>query len=294
MTRRLLPSCLAAAAVLAAPPLRADEQMTWLMSDFPPITIPVDGAPTTGIADQIVRYLARHWGHDDHRYVYANSKRTWLMLERGSQACFAAALRTPERERTAYFSNTSLVPPPVLIVRADMLPSLPLNAAGEVVLAQLLARRAARGAIVENRSYGPQLDAMLAQHPEANLEKTAIGDYGRNVLLMVARGRADYTFDYDFALAYGQSLQAELAQLRTVAIAGNAQAVLAGVACPRTPWGRRMIRKIDSILGTPAGADMLMRAQDTWLTPAGKQRYQSQMAAFQRLRSKPGAEADYR
>lgn len=282
-----------AAALLLALPLRAQEQMTWLMSDFPPVTIPVNGMPTKGIADQIVRYLASHWGHDDHRYVYANSKRTWHMLQRGSQACFAAALRTPERERTAYFSNTSLVPPPVLIVRADALAALPLTPAGEVDLARLLAKRSLHGALVENRSYGAQLDAQLAQRPaDANLEQTAIGDYGRNVLLMVARQRADYTFDYDFALAYGQTVQPELAQLRTVAVAGVTQAVVAGVACPRTPWGRKMIRKIDAILGTPAGADMLMRAQDSWLTEHGKQRYRSQMQEFQRQRSH--ASPDYR
>lgn len=286
---------LAAAALLLAAPLHAQEQMTWLMSDFPPVTIPVHGAPTNGIADQIVRYLAAHWGHDDHRYVYANSKRTWNMLEQGSKACFAAALRTPERERTAYFSNTSLVPPPVLIVRADAVAALPLNAAGEVDMAQLLSRRQYRGAIVDNRSYGPQLDAMLAQHAAtANLEKTAIGDYGRNVLLMVARSRADYTLDYDFALAYGQTVQPDLARLRSVAIAGISQAVVAGVACPRTPWGRSMIQKIDQILGTAAGAEMLMRAQNAWLTDAGKQRYRSQMLEFQRLRAKPSAAAEYR
>lgn len=286
---------IAFAALLLAGPSQAQEQMTWLMSDFPPVTIPVNGAPTSGIADQIVRYLAAHWGHDDHSYVYANSKRTWVMLEQGAKACFVAALRTPERERSAYFSNTSLVPPPVLVARADSLAGLPLNAAGEVELAQLLAMRKYRGAIVENRSYGKQVDAVLAQRAStANIERTSIGDYGRKVLMMVARNRADYTFDYDFALAYAQSVQAELAPLRTVAIARNTQAVVAGVACPRTPWGQAMIRKIDRILGTPQGAEILMRAQDTWLTEAGKQRYRSQMLEFQRQRSKPTADADYR
>lgn len=289
------PSILLAACLQLAAPAQAAEQMTWLMSDFPPVTIPAGGQPTNGIADQIVRYLAAHWGHDDHRYVYANSKRTWVMLEQGSKACFAAALRVPERERVAYFSNTSLVPPPVLVVRSDIAAELPRNAAGEVELGQLLAGRKYRGAIVDNRSYGPQLDAMLAQRPgNALLEKTATGDYGRNVLLMVARGRADYTIDYDFALAYGQSLQPELEPLRTLAIANNTHAVVAGVACPRTPWGRAMIRKIDQILGTPDGADMLMRAQNSWLTEHGKQRYRAQMLEFQRQRAKPSPAANYR
>ena len=129
-----------------------------------------------------------------------------------------------ERERAAYFSNTSLVPPPVLVARADTLAALPMNG-GEADLAQLLADRKHRGAIVENRSYGRHVDAQLARAAHANIEKTATGDYGRNVLQMVAHGRADFTFDYDFALAYGQAVQGELGQLRTVAIAGNTQAV---------------------------------------------------------------------
>jgi len=290
--RRLL--LVAALLAVAATPARSQEQMTWLMPDFPPVTIPVKGAPTNGIADQVVRFLESRWGHDDHRYVYANSKRTWVMLEQGSKACFAAALRTPERERAAYFSNTSLVPPPVLVARAETIASLPLNGAGEVQLERLLATPRHRGAIVGKRSYGAAVDKALAARPaKANVEVTSIGDYGRNVLLMVAHGRADYTIDYDFALAYAQSVQAGVEQLRTVPIAGNAQAVVAGVACPRTPWGRSMIRKIDKLLGTPAGAEALVRAQDSWLTEAGKQRYRSQIQQFRRQRSQPSAGADY-
>jgi len=284
---RLTPA-LALLPALLMPGAQAREKMSWLMPDVPPASMPQDGNPTTGIADQIVLYIAARWPDTDHRFIYANPKRTWLMVERGEQACVVAALRNTEREKLAYFVNTNLVPPLQLVVQEHTLPHLPLNAHGEVDLQKLLSDPVLRGIVVERRSYGAAMDELLARRPASSrLETTAVGDYGRNVLKLVMHGRADYTLDYDYALQYASKTEPEIARLQTVPIAQNNKPMLGGIACPRNAWGKAAVKRIDQIVGTPEGAAAMIKAQNSWHTPASQQRYAAQITEFQRQRAKP-------
>ncbi len=279
---------LALLAALLASGAQARDKMSWLMPDVPPASMPVDGKPTTGIADQIVLYISAHWPDAEHRFIYANPKRTWLMIERGEQACVVAALRNAERDKLAYFVNTNLVPPLQLVAQESTLPRLPLNAHGEADLQKLLADPVLRGIVVERRSYGAAVDDLLARRPASSrLETTSVGDYGRNVLKLVVRGRADYTLDYDYALQYASKAEPEIGALKTVPIAQNNKPMLGGIACPRNAWGMATVKRIDQIVGTPEGAAAMIKAQNSWHTPASQQRYAAQISEFQRQRAKP-------
>jgi uncharacterized protein (TIGR02285 family) len=279
---------LAVAAALAGAAAQARDTMSWLMPDVPPASMPQDGKPTTGIADQIVLYIVAHWPEAEHRFIYANPKRTWLMVERGEQACVVAALRNAEREQLAWFVDTNLVPPLQLVVQKSTLARLPLNARGEADLQKVLADPALRGIVVERRSYGAAIDRLLASRPPASrLETTAVGDYGRNVLKLVSHGRADYTIDYDYALQYASRDEPEIGQLQTVPIAQVNQPMPGGIACPRNAWGLAAVRRIDRIVGTRDGAAAMIKAQNSWHTAASRQRYAAQISAFQRQRARP-------
>ncbi len=278
----------AAAATQAGGAAPARERMSWLMPDVPPASMPQDGKPTTGIADQIVLYITAHWPDAEHHFIYANPKRTWLMVERGEQACVVAALRNAEREKLAWFVDTNLVPPLQLVVQQATVPRLPLNAHGEADLQKVLADPALRGIVVERRSYGAAIDRLLAARPAGSrLETTSVGDYGRNVLKMVSHGRADYTLDYDYALQYASRSEPEIGRLHTVPIAQNNKPMLGGIACPRNAWGLATVRRIDRIVGTREGAAAMIKAQNSWHTPASQQRYAPQINEFQRQRSRP-------
>lgn len=273
---------------------QAKQVMTWVMPDFAPASIPVNGRPGQGVADQAVNFIMARWPDTEHRFIYANARRTWEMLGRGDQVCFAAALRTPDRERIAYFSNANRLPPPSLVLRSDALPSVPLNDAGEADLPALLAQRALRGLVVEKRSYGALADQAIAQRPaQSALHITAAGSYGKNIFKMIAAGRTDYTLDYDFAFAYERARTPELAALTTVPIAGSGAPVTVGFACPRTAWGRAAIIRIDRLLGTREGAAALVRAQSSWQTDASRQRYAGDTAEFARQRAKPSPASDF-
>lgn len=264
--------------------------MTWLIQDLPPVSMPVNGQPTAGTTDVLLKLIAREWPEANHQYVVSNTSRALAMLTEGQEACFSGAVITPERERFAYFAPTHFGIPLQLVTRSDLIAKLPKNEAGEVLPANLFDSASLRGLIVRNRSYSPVLDALL----NLRSDKSAIGyavlaDGGANVFKMIALGRADYTLEYDFALAYQQEKNADFfasRKLQAVPIAGT-HPFVSGIACPRTEWGRQAILRIDAIVAKLAAMPEYRTAADRWLTPSTIKRYRTARQNFFQQRTLP-------
>jgi len=283
--RALLAALLLAASALAAAAPARVTQLTWLSADPPN---EASNRAGTGLAAKLVSFMQTQWPEVQHTIVAANAKRSWQLLAQGEQVCHASSLRTRERERLAYFTNTHLSPPLQLVVRRDKLAALPRNAADEVDLARLLSDPRLRGAMVEGRSYGAFIDALLATHrARKTVAFYAAADYGSKILPMLAVGRADYTVEQDMALSVGREAHPRLDELQSLPIQGASAPMYVGVACPRTAWGLAAIREIDKRLGTPAGAAMLRESFERWATPEVRLRYGARMDAFYKERAKP-------
>lgn len=277
---------LAALMLLAKAAGAADiERITWLSAD-PPAAL--DSRADTGLAARMVAFMKLKWPEAQHQILQANAKRSWQLLAQGEPMCHASALRTPEREKIAYFSNTQLSPPLQLVARRDKLALLPRNAAGEVDLARLLADPRLRGALVDGRSYGLFIDQLLGeQSARKAVDLYAASDYGSNILPMLSVGRGDYTIEQDMALSVGRERNPQLNELLSLPIQGASEPMQGGVACPRNAWGLAAIREIDKRLGTPAGVVMLRESFEHWLTPELRQHYGARIDAFYRERAKP-------
>ncbi|OFA04940.1 hypothetical protein DUGA2_16850 [Duganella sp. HH101] len=266
----------------------AQAVMTWLMPDLPPASIRARNSPGAGITDAQIAYVQGRWPEVQHRFLYANLKRSWTMLDAGEQVCYSFTLINAERMQRAHIVETGLLPPLQLVARAEVAAALPLNAGGEVDLPRLLAMPALRGLVSEKRSFGARLDAALRRRPpDSTLKQTTIGSYGENILSKMLLSRADYTIDYDFVLAYYKDRNPKLSELRSFPIAGNAEPIKLGFACPRTEWGKATARKLDSLLASKEGAQALRGSVDKWISQDARQRYAEQFAAFYRRREKP-------
>lgn len=223
-----------------------------------------------------------------HELINANAKRSWQMIAGGERACQISAVRTPERQKIAYFTNTLLGPPMQLIARRDKVAALPRNAAGEVELERVLADATLRGALVDGRSYGSFLDARIAARPgTAAVKLYGARDFGSQLLAMLAADRADWTITFDLTLHQSADAERLTALLQSLPVAGASEPMIAGIACPRTPWGLATIRAADAAIGTPAGAQMLRESLDRWTTPEVRQHYAAQIDAFYRERARP-------
>lgn len=261
------------------------DTITWLSGDTLAMR---DGGTVVRPSDRMLGWLAERLPYIAHKRVVANAKRSWMLIQGGEPVCHVGAVRTAERERLAYFSNTSIMPPLQLVVRAQQRGAVPVDASGQVDLAALLASPELRGVMVHGRSYGPVLDSLLARHQHSPaLRSITTGDFGSNLMPMLMQGKADYAIEYPNALAALKQLQPEAQSLVTLPIRGATDPVIAGVACPRTPWGQAAIHLIDRTLGTPEGAGML-RESLLAQTPVETERsYRDQMDSFFQRRSQP-------
>ncbi len=262
------------------------ESIDWLSAHEPAVN---ERQRNERLNDMLVAFMRGQWPEVQHRLVQVNPRRGMQMLTAGETVCLPALVRTPEREMQAYFTNAVLSPPPQLIVRRDKLSALPRNAAGEVDLTRLIADPALHGGLIEGRSYGPTLDAVLARRP-ANGPAPVLysgGDFGSKLLPMMALGRVDYTIEYELVLNTTDFDTKLTGTLQSVPIQGAGDLVVAGVACPRNPWGLAAITEIDKRLGTPAGAAMLRHAEEHLMTAESRQRYAARLDAFFRERAHP-------
>lgn len=267
------------------------ERITWLMAEFAlPEGQGAKGPARKGIAEPLVAHLRQHWPEPaEHVTVLANVKRSWMMIEAGEHVCHMQMLRTPEREAKAVFHITHLVPPAQLITRAELLPRLPRNAQGEVLLSPLMREGRLFGALIEGRQFGAALDHQLAQRPPQAISLYGPVEFGTRLMQMVAAGRADYTIEYDFTLAVQREQLPALQSLVALPVQGASDMVQTGVACPRTDWGRATIAKVAQILSRREALNMMNKEMAAWLSPSARQTYGARMDAFhaERMRNAP-------
>jgi uncharacterized protein (TIGR02285 family) len=179
-------------------------ELSWAMVDWPPLFVFDPARPPTrvselgdGVADLAMAEVVARLPQFEHRFVPVSGRRLWRALsgEQGSSHCFAALLKTPEREQQLHLLPWSPMPPQALVLRAEAAARLP---EGEVSLTELLRRGELRGALETNRSYGALPDRLLAEAGQA-LAREEVAAPGQ-LLRLVAAGRYDYTLEYPLAV----------------------------------------------------------------------------------------------
>lgn len=244
----LTPAAHAASAPTETPTVR------WLITDFPPQYIlsgPNQGQGLAEIAQQIAERRLTAYRHVQET-VPANYPRIERELKTHDNACFAAFLKTPERERAFAFSGSYRVMLPIqLFVPADR--EQPSTHDGKVDLQALLQDGSFRLGVMGGRKYGPGIDSTLDQHPhDASVYRRLAQDQLDGLLRMMAtEGR-----QIDGVLAYPNELEQrhELSgktppAMHRYAIAGAPDYLEGYIACSQSPVGRQVVQGVNRLLG---------------------------------------------
>lgn len=273
----------AAAAASSPSPAKSVDRIIWLMPQIDATPASSNGGPMPRrvLTQTTADLLISQWGGGtQHELVMANIKRSLRMLQSGEPACMLGMLHTADRDSMAWFADTHLVPPHHLVVRAAILHKVPRNAAGEARLDQIWQERRLRGALVQGRSYGPELDEVIRHQPPSALSAYVTPDVGGNLLAMVGFGRADYTFEYDFIVTDHLAAGGSGADLVTMPIEGHADPILSGVACPKNDWGLRVATRANEVLAPPQARRLLKDELLSRLSPNARMRYGARIEAF--------------
>lgn len=248
-------------------PASAKDTITWYLDpSFPPAHIPSGRYAGQGLNDRELRWLIEQLPQFDHVIVDSTAARTWHEIGHADARCSPAALKTPEREKTAVFSTPALQSWGLMVmVRQDRLAAThSVRGPSETIdLARLFASGSLRGAVNEGRSYGPVIDPLLSV-AKAQKSVQPVSD-SLQALRMVTAGRADYVLGYSYELGYFRKIDGSDEPIVILPIEGVNRYSAAYAACSDKPVGRAVIASVNEALARENGPPPYMQDAKQWL-----------------------------
>ncbi len=262
---------------LACPgPVRAADEITWLEADAPPFFIQSGPDRGQGYENIITGIIQENMPDYVHHRVTATISRHYRDFMNREKVCNVGLYKTPERERFLYFSIPSfLTLPTVLIIKKERFADF--GGSKTVVLDKVLHNRALLIGRAQNRSYGRYVDEVLDRHRGAKNIFVYEGEQlSLNFFRMLQMDRLDGVIGLPEEAMYLAERLGIRDQIMTLAIKENQQGMeswLSYVACSKTPWGRKVIDRINEILLKERSSERYRAAYERWLDPGCLETY---------------------
>ncbi|WP_176216894.1 TIGR02285 family protein [Andreprevotia lacus] len=255
-----------------------DSTVTWLMPDYPPVTIIQGPEKGTGYADIFLRYFVERTPEYRHSIEAASMSRVFGLMKQGQHVCHPSLLKTPEREAYVDFSDpVEFVLPHHIVVRSDRVARLAAyrNADGSIDVARLLKDGSLRMTYQEKRGYPPVVaDALKAGAGQRHVIQTSADDDGP--FRQLAGGWVDYIITYpDEVHWFAKRLKLpESVQFAYLPIAGLPEYVVGHVGCTKGPWGRKVVERVNAIVAKAGKRPIWVDAEARLLDPAAAKRFE--------------------
>ncbi len=232
--------------------LYGNPSIYWAVTDFPPFYIQNGAYKEKGPADLVQTLLQSNMAEYDHKRVLVNVERMQVMFATEHNVCNTAMLQTPERRDSMYFSRIPIgvvLSSGIVILRKKRHLFPPGD---KIALSDVLRTRQFIGGMSSGRHYGMKVDEMLAgnQHESRLLHRSG-EDINMGLLGMLARGRVDYILAYDNEINYllkQQHLPFGRDDFMFIPLSEQPEFQLVYAACSKTPFGAKVIDKIDAVL----------------------------------------------
>ena len=275
--RRLIQLCLAC--VIASEwPLcaHAEETLTWLLRDLPPVTIFEGPQKGQGVLDRLLPILSERLPEYRHQVMHVNRARAIQMLrDPTTLTCDPSLLWTAERAKYVVFSAQAFVSVSngVTLRRIHQEELAAFIDAGQFDLQAFLGAHTARIGATAERSYGPLIDEQL-KHADPHTLALHYGNDALGSLLQMQRlGRLDAVLGYAPEVRY-HAMQQGIApdDLTFYPIKGAAPYQRTHIGCSDTPQGHQAIQRIDQAL-REIPQEQLQQSYAKWLDPVMREDY---------------------
>lgn len=223
----------------------------------PPSSIKTGNLAGQGFLDKVTQQLINAMPDYQHGLPLSSPKRTETAMREGKQVCHPVYLKTKERMQFAYFSKPSVVAPSIRLVGL----SLPETVGAKRVNLEKLHGRSTF-TVNEGRAYNEQVDTFINSKPE-DYKLVVSVDKSRDLFLLIANGKVDYTFSYPIEVNFFNKLH-PTKQLQSWHIKGVNPYVLGYVACSKTAWGKDIINHVNQVLGTLVGTESYLHDITSW------------------------------
>ena len=280
MPARLLRPLLVFLLLTLGTDLRADSpEIIWGTSPWPGLVNLRDGQPHSGIIVDLLQQVTAHLPQYRHRVQLVNLSRGLEQLKQAGTTCLLPTIRTAERDQLGHYVGLFVAMPHQLLVRSSDRTRF-AAAPQEVSLRALLQQPNLRGGLIQDRSYGPALDALLNDPSvQPRLLRIQTSSAGNNLFDMLEHGRIDYLLEYAEVIQYVQQ-QGGASDLTLLPLQEASTPLVSGIYCSRTPAGARLIRQIDDIARQPEVIAYFQQAQKAYVPAATLKHYQAWLDKF--------------
>jgi len=248
----------------------SQDTLVWMEAVLPPFFIQSGPNKEHGYGDAITDLLQQHLPEYNHEEINTNITRHFYMFKQGENVCSVGLYKTPERQEFMYFSMPSFITlPPVIIINKDNWKKFGQKKI--VSLAGVLAKESMMIGLAKDRSYGNTLDDVLKAHEgQANLVAFTGQELSRNLFKMLLLGRLDGLIGLPEEALYMAEQMGIRDQFITLTLQENLHNFdgwMSCVACAKTPWGKKVIERVNKVLLDERPSKLYRAAYERWLDP---------------------------
>lgn len=246
---------------LSAPLSAQEDTITWKIVDWPPIYILEGPFAGQGAGDALLRFYAAQMPDYRHKTSKMSISRFYQEAKSGTRVCNVVGF--PIEGVQASLPNSIVIAHHV-IIRKDK--AHLLAATDQISLKSLLGDRRLTAGLTFGR-YGKLLNPIIDRHKES-AKIYDIPEY-HNIVKMLFAGRIDYTIEYPPVIHYFEKLNNRtnvVLKIPITEVVAHKPYLMAHVVCPQTPWGDRVIARVNQIIleerNSPRYREILRRWYD--------------------------------
>jgi uncharacterized protein (TIGR02285 family) len=226
----------------------AKDAILWQTYHRPPGTFNYGEHKGQGFVQKTLQMIIERMPEYQHKMPITTLARAMSDIKAGKHACHPALYKTPEREKDMIFSTASMLNPSSRIIAKHKTISAFIENE-QVSLERILQDESLIFGHVLTRSYGSAIDDVLKQHHNIqNFISVENLDLSR-IFKLIERDRVDATIAFPFEIQhYVQNNPDSTGELVAYPIKNISAYSTGAIACPKTPWGKEVIDKINTIL----------------------------------------------
>jgi uncharacterized protein (TIGR02285 family) len=237
------------------------DEIDWFIYDRPPAHFLSGPKVGQGYLDKLLALTIKELPEYKHNKVQATIARGLHEMEMGKNVCHLSIFKTEEREAFTTFSLGYMMSPNLQVIISKKL-AKSLNLKDNVSLEELFAKYKLRALKLPERSYTKLVDEVFDRHPSLIHSRATSDESG--LYSMLENGRADFLIavpsSANYALADASPFYASLA------IKGLNKYGTAYIGCSKTPFGKKVINKVNKVLLKIRSTEAYLQAMSTWLS----------------------------
>lgn len=231
---------------------RSHSTVVWSIIPYAPIHILEGEFIGKGIADQYLQEAQAFLSQYNHINQIMTPARAWHQITTKDQlVCHPSALKTAEKETYAYFTKAALITPVLRVLMRKSIWENDYQKQESIKISDYLAQNKGSLGVVSHRSYGEQIDKVIAQAIREDRKIIqASGRYGsRQLYEMLINGRIDIMLEYPWVSAYFKRIvKKNDVVVVNINISDFPRYSPAYVACSYSAEGKKIIEALNAFI----------------------------------------------